>query len=83
MSLKYISQTLSDTTSCRFSGKLTLEGGKPLNLSKEHVLLREMTVSGTNKVWGIVVYTGVDTKIQKNNAKANEAPTKVTCDCLL
>ena len=60
----------------KLKGKLTVDGKKPLNLEHTHVLLREMTVSGTHSVWGVVIYTGKETKIEKNNETG--ASTKVS-----
>ena len=36
---------------------------KTIALNNEHVLLRGMSLKNTEKVWGIVIYTGHETKL--------------------
>merc|ERR1712166_1235778 len=60
----------------KLNGWLTVEGQPPCKLTNKNVLLREMTVSGTHRVWGVVIYTGKETKIEKNNETG--ASTKVS-----
>lgn len=48
-----------------------------LSLSNDNILLRGMTLRNTPGVVGCVIYTGHDTKIQMNNAKAKYKSSKI------
>ena len=54
------------------------ESGNIVALSNDNVALRGMSLRNTEYVTGIVVYTGHDTKIQKNSAGAKYKASNVT-----
>ena len=54
----------------RFDGTVTLASGHKVPLSPQNVLLRGTVLRNTAWVVGAVVYTGEDTKIQRNAATA-------------
>ncbi|XP_065347057.1 probable phospholipid-transporting ATPase IA isoform X1 [Cloeon dipterum] len=56
-----------------FSGRLNLRDRPALALGPEQLLLRGAKLKNTNWVFGLVVYTGVDTKLMQNS---NKAPLK-------
>ena len=43
---------------------------KTISLGPDNLLLRGMNLRNTDKVYGIVVFTGHDTKVMQNSAKA-------------
>ena len=57
----------------KFEGVITIEGlnnDEDLALGPDNVLLRGMSLKNTEEVYGLVVYTGHDTKIMQNTAQA-------------
>jgi len=52
----------------RSSGKNSMK----LNLDQSNVLLRQTKVVNTHRVWGVVIYTGAETKLALNNAKLKD-----------
>ncbi|XP_059479634.1 probable phospholipid-transporting ATPase IA isoform X2 [Neocloeon triangulifer] len=56
-----------------FSGNVTVMGRGSLPLGPEQLLLRGAKLRNTNWIFGLVVYTGVDTKLMQNS---NKAPLK-------
>ena len=53
------------------------EGIKMIPLSNDNVVLRGMSLRNTEMIIGIVVYTGHETKIQMNTAKAAYKTSKM------
>eukprot|EP00808_Paulinella_micropora_P013493 g57589.t1 len=53
-------------------------GGLTLSLDGKVLLMREEVLRNTEYVWGLVVYTGNDTKIQKSNSSGEAAKVKVS-----
>jgi phospholipid-translocating P-type ATPase (flippase) len=43
-----------------------------MDLDKHNVLLRQTKVENTHRVWGVVIYTGPETKIAMNNAQVKD-----------
>ena len=60
----------------KFSGTLTWNGVEKMVLTKDQLLLRGHSMEQTYKAWGLVVNTGMQTKIQMN--LQGEKPYKVT-----
>jgi len=56
-----------------FSGTMLMLGKSKLPLGPDQLLLRGAKLKNTNWVFGLVVYTGVDTKLMQNS---NRAPLK-------
>lgn len=52
-----------------FTGNLTLEGQASVSLSVDNLLLRGSSLRNTKYVHGIVLNTGMDTKMMKNSTK--------------
>ena len=50
----------------QYEGLMTIFGDKKINLNAKQLLLRGAKLKNTEWIVGIVVYTGVDTKIMKN-----------------
>uniref|UniRef100_A0A8D0TWN9 Phospholipid-transporting ATPase n=1 Tax=Sus scrofa TaxID=9823 RepID=A0A8D0TWN9_PIG len=69
---------LSGTVECEgpnrhlydFTGNLNLDGKSPVALGPDQILLRGTQLRNTQWVFGIVVYTGHDTKLMQNSTKA-------------
>ncbi|XP_073651578.1 phospholipid-transporting ATPase IB-like [Tursiops truncatus] len=53
-----------------FTGNLNLDGKSPVALGPDQILLRGTQLRNTQWVFGIVVYTGHDTKLMQNSTKA-------------
>ncbi|XP_065751972.1 phospholipid-transporting ATPase IB isoform X2 [Phocoena phocoena] len=53
-----------------FTGNLNLDGKSPVTLGPDQILLRGTQLRNTQWVFGIVVYTGHDTKLMQNSTKA-------------
>ncbi|XP_040835802.1 phospholipid-transporting ATPase IB isoform X1 [Ochotona curzoniae] len=53
-----------------FTGNLNLDGKSPVSLGPDQILLRGTQLRNTQWVFGIVVYTGHDTKLMQNSTKA-------------
>lgn len=58
----------------QFDGTLTLFGDQKLSLGPKQLLLRGAKLKNTSWVIGVVVYTGIDTKIMRN-AEASKIKT--------
>lgn len=58
-----------------FNGALRLTGMEAMSLSADNLLLRGSIFSNTDWGYGVVVYTGQETKVQMNN---RNAPSKVS-----
>eukprot|EP00162_Nutomonas_longa_P015389 comp22295_c0_seq1/m.53328 comp22295_c0_seq1/g.53328 ORF comp22295_c0_seq1/g.53328 comp22295_c0_seq1/m.53328 type:complete len:1167 (-) comp22295_c0_seq1:215-3715(-) len=56
-----------------FNGYIVLEGKQKISLGVRQVLLRGSQLRNTKTIWGLVVYTGHDTKLMQN---ATEPPSK-------
>lgn len=54
----------------KFEGNLTMNGGMTVPLSIDQMLLRGSSLRNTDYIYGIVVFTGHDTKIMKNSVKS-------------
>ena len=55
----------------KFEGTLSIEAlTKPMSLSVENFLLRGSSLRNTDFIYGIVTYTGHETKIMKNSANS-------------
>ena len=57
-------------------GWMTVNGGDKLTLDESQLLLRGHCIRNTGLAWGVIVYTGHETKIMKNNER--ELVNKVT-----
>jgi len=70
-----------------FAGMLFLSGvPRGISLDLKNVVLRGSTLRNTAWAFGIVVYTGTDTKLVKNskkNAGAKRSHTEIMANCLL
>ncbi|XP_077649265.1 phospholipid-transporting ATPase IB isoform X2 [Urocitellus parryii] len=53
-----------------FTGTLHLDGQSPVALGPDQILLRGTQLRNTQWVFGVVVYTGHDTKLMQNSTKA-------------
>ena len=61
-----------------FSGTLHLENvPMPIALGPNNVLLRGSVLSNTEWAYGVVIYTGQDSKIQMNNRRAPSKLSKI------
>ncbi|XP_066951686.1 probable phospholipid-transporting ATPase IA isoform X4 [Macrobrachium rosenbergii] len=58
----------------QFTGNLKETGRQAVPLSPDHILLRGAKLQNTNWVFGLVIYTGHETKLMKNSATS--APLK-------
>jgi magnesium-transporting ATPase (P-type) len=54
----------------KFEGNLLMSGGVTVPLSVDQILLRGSSLRNTDYIYGIVVFTGHDTKIMKNSVKS-------------
>uniref|UniRef100_A0A4W3HRR3 Phospholipid-transporting ATPase n=1 Tax=Callorhinchus milii TaxID=7868 RepID=A0A4W3HRR3_CALMI len=53
-----------------FSGNLRLRGNSPVGIGPDQILLRGAQLRNTQWIFGMVVYTGHDTKLMQNSTKA-------------
>mmetsp|Transcript_29398 Transcript_29398/g.28517 ORF Transcript_29398/g.28517 Transcript_29398/m.28517 type:complete len:95 (+) Transcript_29398:814-1098(+) len=60
-----------------FQGKLALKMGQDLPLCLDQLLLRGATLKNTDFIYGIVVFTGHETKIMKNSIKMKAKLSKL------
>lgn len=60
---------------CAFAGIITLNSGEQIPYTLENVLLRGSVLARCDWAIGLVVYTGLDTKVMKNNSKT---PSKLS-----
>uniref|UniRef100_A0A8C4MY49 Phospholipid-transporting ATPase n=1 Tax=Equus asinus asinus TaxID=83772 RepID=A0A8C4MY49_EQUAS len=78
MQTREVLMKLSGTVECEgpnrhlydFTGNLHLDGESPVSLGPDQILLRGTQLRNTQWVFGIVVYTGHDTKLMQNSTKA-------------
>ncbi|KAF5916337.1 hypothetical protein HPG69_017571 [Diceros bicornis minor] len=78
MQTREVLMKLSGTIECEgpnrhlydFTGNLHLDGKSPVSLGPDQILLRGTQLRNTQWVFGIVVYTGHDTKLMQNSTKA-------------
>ncbi|KFO33320.1 Putative phospholipid-transporting ATPase IB [Fukomys damarensis] len=78
MQTREVLMKLSGTIECEgpnrhlydFTGTLNLDGKSPVPLGPDQILLRGTQLRNTQWVFGIVVYTGHDTKLMQNSTKA-------------
>uniref|UniRef100_A0A2K6GCR0 Phospholipid-transporting ATPase IB n=1 Tax=Propithecus coquereli TaxID=379532 RepID=A0A2K6GCR0_PROCO len=78
MQTREVLMKLSGTVECEgpnrhlydFTGNLHLDGKSPVSLGPDQILLRGTQLRNTQWVFGIVVYTGHDTKLMQNSTKA-------------
>jgi magnesium-transporting ATPase (P-type) len=54
----------------KFEGNLQMSGGVTIPLSVDQILLRGSSLRNTTYIYGIVVFTGHETKIMKNSVKS-------------
>ena len=55
----------------KFEGTMKIEGiDEEISLGPDNVLLRGMNLRNTELIFGIVVFTGHETKVMKNSAKS-------------
>ena len=70
----------------QYEGMMTLFGDQKISLGPKQLLLRGAKLKNTEKIIGIVVYTGVDTKIMRN-AEASKQKTsnveRIVNTCIL
>ena len=60
-----------------FVGALHLASQPPISLAAENVLLRACLFSNTDWAYGVVLYTGQETKVQMNNRKASSKMSQI------
>ncbi|KAF0873170.1 AT8A2 ATPase, partial [Crocuta crocuta] len=78
MQTREVLMKLSGTIECEgpnrhlydFTGNLHVDGKSPVPLGPDQILLRGTQLRNTQWVFGIVVYTGHDTKLMQNSTKA-------------
>uniref|UniRef100_A0A7N5K6K4 Phospholipid-transporting ATPase n=1 Tax=Ailuropoda melanoleuca TaxID=9646 RepID=A0A7N5K6K4_AILME len=78
MQTREVLMKLSGTIECEgpnrhlydFTGNLHIDGKSPVPLGPDQILLRGTQLRNTQWVFGIVVYTGHDTKLMQNSTKA-------------
>ncbi|KAB0372810.1 hypothetical protein FD755_015563, partial [Muntiacus reevesi] len=78
MQTREVLMKLSGTIECEgpnrhlydFTGNLNLDGKSPVALGPDQILLRGTQLRNTQWGFGIVVYTGHDTKLMQNSTKA-------------
>ncbi|KAI4538817.1 hypothetical protein MG293_011084 [Ovis ammon polii] len=78
MQTREVLMKLSGTIECEgpnrhlydFTGNLNLDGKSPVALGPDQILLRGTQLRNTQWSFGIVVYTGHDTKLMQNSTKA-------------
>uniref|UniRef100_A0A8C5UNE6 Phospholipid-transporting ATPase n=1 Tax=Microcebus murinus TaxID=30608 RepID=A0A8C5UNE6_MICMU len=78
MQTREVLMRLSGTVECEgpnrhlydFTGNLHLDGKSSVSLGPDQILLRGTQLRNTQWVFGIVVYTGHDTKLMQNSTKA-------------
>lgn len=56
---------------------MTIQGRDTYSLDHSNLLLRGTSLKNTEWVWGIVVYSGHDTKIMKNSSKSRTKFSKL------
>ena len=62
----------------KFEGTLSIEAlTKPMSLSVENFLLRGSSLRNTDFIYGIVTYTGHETKIMKNSANSRQKKSRL------
>ena len=61
----------------QFDGLMTIFGDKKISLNQKNLLLRGAKLKNTSWVIGIVVYSGVDTKIMRNAEASREKTSNV------
>lgn len=54
----------------RFEGNLELNGGNLVSLGPDQILLRGSSLRNTEYIYGLVVFTGHETKIMKNSVNS-------------
>ena len=54
----------------KFEGNLQMNSGMTIPLSVDQILLRGSSLRNTDYIYGIVVFTGHETKIMKNSVKS-------------
>lgn len=60
-----------------FEGSLSLESGDTIPLDASMQLLRGASLRNTDYIYGLVVYTGHESKIMKNSAKSRIKHSKI------
>jgi magnesium-transporting ATPase (P-type) len=54
-----------------FKGTVTLAGDNDkIPLDVDHIVLRGMSLKNTEYIYGLVIYTGHETKVMKNSAES-------------
>jgi len=61
-----------------FRGTMTLPDGSAVSVDGKSLMMRETNLRNCDFVFGLVVYTGNDTKIQRSNLEGEKPKTKVS-----
>jgi len=61
----------------KFQGTLTFADGSRIPLGNDQVLLKGSCLRNTEWVFGVVVYTGHQTKVMKNSLKSRSKKSKI------
>lgn len=61
----------------KFEGTLFLESGEAVPFNIDQMLLRGSSLRNTEYIYGVVVFTGHETKIMKNSARSQAKFSKL------
>lgn len=61
----------------KFEGNLVFPGGATIPLGVDNMLLRGSSLRNTKWVYGIAVFTGMESKVMKNSAKSSQKKSKM------
>eukprot|EP00126_Sphaerothecum_destruens_P010769 Sdes_comp20804_c0_seq1m17133 len=61
-----------------FEGTITLESGSPIPITNEQILLRGAQLKNTPWVYGLVIFTGPETKLMQNSSDRSAHKVKLS-----